>query len=314
MNGRRTIGPEPGTIVQVAVAAGTDRSCLRSLASLNVTTTDHDAGLRLTVLGCRAGMPEPGWPSSGYLVHAPGGEILLDCGPGVAAKAATRAAELAAVFISHMHTDHCLDLLILGKALTQHSLAAGATTAPRTRLPLYVPRGAAATLSRFGALFPLGTDGPGDHPTDHVFRDVFDVVEYEPLRPVQAAGATVLPVPMAHRQPCCGFRVTAGGTTLAYTGDTGADSDFAPLVAGADLLVAEATLDEPDRTEHGHLCAAEAGEVAARHGAAALLLTHWAYTDRAWIDAQVARARERYRGRIDVAVPDHTFHVDPQEH
>ncbi|SDU81236.1 MBL fold metallo-hydrolase [Jiangella alkaliphila] len=281
-----------------------------------MTTTDHDADLRLTVLGCRAGMPEPGWPSSGYLVHAPDGAILLDCGPGVAAKAAARAAELSAVFISHMHTDHCLDLLILGKALALRGLDADDTTAPETRIPLYVPPGAATTLRRFNELFPLGTDGPGAHPTDHVFRDVFDVVEYEPLRPIRAAGATVLPVPMAHRQPCCGFRVTTPHGTLAYTGDTGPGSAFEPLVAGVDLLVAEATLDQPDRTRHGHLCAAEAGQLAARFGARALLLTHWAYTDRAWIDAQVERAREHYRGRIDVAVPDHTFHVDTdtQEH
>lgn len=271
-----------------------------------MTTTDHDAGLRLTVLGCRAGMPEPGWPSSGYLVHAPGGALLLDCGPGVAAKAAARASELSAVFISHLHTDHCLDLLILGKALTQGPL-------PPTRLPLHVPPGAGRTLRRFGELFPLAPGGPGDQPTDHVFRDVFDVVEYEPLRPVEAAGATVLPVPMRHRQPCCGFRATTAHGTLAYTGDTGPDSEFAPLVAGVDLLVAEATLDRPDRTGHGHLCAAETGRIAARHGARALLLTHWAHTGRDWIDAQVARAREHYRGRIDVAVPDHTFHIDAQE-
>lgn len=275
-----------------------------------MTTNDHDADLRLTVLGCRAGMPEPGWPSSGYLVHAPDGAILLDCGPGVAAKAAARAGELSAVFISHMHTDHCLDLLILGKSLALRGLDAEDTTAPDRRLPLYVPPGAADTLRRLNELFPLGTDGPGDHPTDHVFRDVFDVVEYEPHRPVQAAGATVVPVPMAHKQPCCGFRVEAGRSALAYTGDTGPTSSFEPLVAGVDLLVAEATLDEPDRTRHGHLCAAEAGEIAARYGARALLLTHWAYTDRGWIDAQVERARQHFRGRIDVAVPDHTFHVD----
>ena len=278
-----------------------------------MTTTDHDADLRLTVLGCRAGMPEPGWPSSGYLVHAPDGAILLDCGPGVAAKAAARAAELSAVFISHMHTDHCLDLLILGKSLALRGLDADDTTAPAQRIPLYVPPGAAATLHKFNELFPLGTDGPGDHPTDHVFRDVFAVTEYEPHRPVQAAGATVVPVPMAHKQPCCGFRVSAGRSALAYTGDTGPSSSFEPLVAGVDLLVAEATLDEPDRTKHGHLCAAEAGEIAARYGARALLLTHWAYTDRTWIDAQVERARQHFRGRIDVAVPDHTFHLDVQE-
>src|SRR5688572_28890720 len=103
-------------------------------------------------------MPEPGWPSSGYLVHGPDGAILLDCGPGVAAKAAARSAELSAVFISHMHTDHCLDLLILGKALALRGTPGDpfAATTPATRLPLYVPPGAAETLRRLNELFPLG--------------------------------------------------------------------------------------------------------------------------------------------------------------
>lgn len=278
---------------------------------VGVTTTSadriHDAGLRLTVLGCRAGMPEPGWPSSGYLVHLRDGAVLLDCGPGVAAKAAARAAELSAVFISHMHTDHCLDLLILGKTLTQRPL-------PATRLPVYVPAGAAATLRRLNELFPLGTDGPGEHPADHVFRDVFDVVEYAPGDSIQVGEASVEPVAMRHRLPCCGFRISAGGQSLAYSADTTTTPAFEQLAGGVDLLLAEATLDEPDRTGHGHLSAGEAGQLATRHGAGALLMTHWARTDHGWLDAQVARAREHFDGRIDVAVPDHTFHVsDPQE-
>ncbi len=267
----------------------------------------HDAGLRLTVLGCRAGMPEPGWPSSGYLVHLPDGDILLDCGPGVAAKAAARAAELSAVFVSHMHTDHCLDLLVLGKALTQGEL-------PPAKLPLYVPAGAARTLRHFNELFPLDADGPGDHPTDHVFREVFDVVEYEPGRPVTVGAATVEPVSMRHRRPCCGFRVTSGTRSLAYTGDTMATPAFERLAGGVDLLVCEATLEEPDRTGHGHLSATEAGQLATRHGASALLLTHWAHTTPGWLEAQSGRAARHFAGRIDVAVPDHTFHAsDLQE-
>ncbi|WP_205740650.1 MBL fold metallo-hydrolase [Haloactinopolyspora alba] len=263
---------------------------------------NHGAGLRLTVLGCRAGMPEPGWPSSGYLVHLRDGEVLLDCGPGVAAKAAARAAELSAVFISHMHTDHCLDLLVLGKTLTQRPL-------PATRLPVYVPAGAAATLRRLNELFPLGGDGPGEHPADHVFRDVFDVVEYAPGEAIRVGEATIEPVAMRHRLPCCGFRVEAGGQSLAYSADTTTTPAFEKLAGGVDLLLAEATLEEPDRTGHGHLSAGEAGRLATDHGVRDLLLTHWAHTDGGWLDAQVARARAQFDGRIDVAVPDHTFHV-----
>lgn len=245
-------------------------------------------------------MPEPGWPSSGYLVHVPDGTVLLDCGPGVAPKAAAISNELSAIFISHLHVDHCLDLLTLGKALAHGD---------RRGLPVYVPQGATETFRRLNELFPLGTEGPGPHPTDRVFRDVFEVVEYAPGEPVQIGTTTVEPVPMRHRLPCCGFRISSNGQTLAYSGDTGMTPSFERLAGDADLLLVEATLTTPDTTEHGHLSAAEAGQVAARYGTRGLVLTHWARTSPAWLADQAERAAEHFGGRIDLAVPDHTFHL-----
>ncbi len=250
-------------------------------------------------------MPEPGWPSSGYLVHLPEGAILLDCGPGVAAKAAATVDGLAAIFISHMHVDHCLDLLTFGKALAHRP-------GDRPRMAVYAPSGATATLRRLNELFPLGTEGPGTHPTDHVFRDVFDVTEYIPGEPIEVGTATVEPVRMRHRLPCCGFRVSSNGQTLAYSADTTVTPAFERLAGDADLLLAEATLTEPDTTEHGHLSAAEAGQLAARHGVGGLVLTHWARTGHGWLAAQAERAAQHFGGRIELAVPDHTFHLSQE--
>lgn len=40
--------------------------------------------MRLTVLGCQAGVPRHGRASSGHLVADGPSAVLLDCGPGVA--------------------------------------------------------------------------------------------------------------------------------------------------------------------------------------------------------------------------------------
>ena len=40
--------------------------------------------MRVTILGCRSGMPADGQPSSGYLVATSRAAVLLDCGPGIA--------------------------------------------------------------------------------------------------------------------------------------------------------------------------------------------------------------------------------------
>ena len=64
-------------------------------------------------------MPANGQASSGYLVTTDTATLLLDCGPGVATAlgAVTAPDQLSAVIVSHLHLDHCYDLLPVGKSL-----------------------------------------------------------------------------------------------------------------------------------------------------------------------------------------------------
>jgi ribonuclease BN (tRNA processing enzyme) len=59
------------------------------------------------------------------------------------------------------------------------------------------------------------------------------VLEIGPFR----AGTRLLP----HWVPNAGVRLTAGGRTLAYTGDSGPAREVVELARGADVLLAEAT-------------------------------------------------------------------------
>lgn len=264
----------------------------------HTTTPDLTAPApSLTVIGAAAGMPRPGWPSSGYLVHTDGGAILLDCGPGTAGVAAS--VDLSAVLITHLHVDHCLDVLVLAKALSMHAVG--------RRIPVYLPQGGEEALRAANRLFPLAPEGPGDLPTDDVFSTVLEPRRYEPGHPFRIDGAVITPVAMRHRQPCCGFQVDAPleGTCrrIAYTGDTGDTEAITALAADADLFVCEATLTTPDTTGHGHLSAAQAGTHAAAANVGRLLLTHFTRTDQASLDAQRRAAALAYDGPIDVARP-----------
>jgi Cft2 family RNA processing exonuclease len=49
---------------------------------------------------------------------------------------------------------------------------------------------------------------------------------------------------LPHWLPNASIRLTAGGTTLAYTGDSGPAEAVAEMAGGADLLLAEATYAE----------------------------------------------------------------------
>lgn len=270
--------------------------------------------MQLTVLGTRSGMPAEGQASSGYLVEAPGAALLLDCGPGIvtALSAVTPVEALDAVVISHMHADHCYDLLPLGKALLHaraarvlaetkidpmQALAALDTGAPG--VPLYVPVGGRAVLDRLAALFPVAT-----FPLlDKAFDIAFDVREYEPGDAFTIGGCSVSLHPGRHTAPNCGARIESASATFAYTGDTGLAKGLAALTTGVDLLLAEATLDATDHGPHGHLSAADAGGIAAQNGVGELVLTHFATGDPAVLERRRAAAAAAFTGPVRIAKP-----------
>ena len=65
-----------------------------------------------------------------------------------------------------------------------------------------------------------------------------------------------------------------GERTLAYSGDTGPTPRLAELAHGADLFLCEATLDDPEPAERGHLTAGEAAAAFRVSGARRMLVIH----------------------------------------
>ena len=97
----------------------------------------------------------------------------------------------------------------------------------------------------------------------------------------------------AHPVECYAVRLTAGGRSLVYTGDTGPSPAVVELARGADVLLAEAAYAEgPDLPPGLHLSGRLAGEHAAAAGVGRLLVTHVP----SWIDAdaQLAAARSAF--------------------
>jgi ribonuclease BN (tRNA processing enzyme) len=252
--------------------------------------------MELTVLGCQAGMPASGPASSGYIVSTDGARILLDCGPGIAAALSGHgggAAGLDAIVISHVHADHCYDLLPVGIRLL------------RSRpLPLYLPAGGTAVLAALAGVFPLRGEERGTP-----FHHGFVVHEYQPGETVHIGDCAVTFHLLRHAVPNCGVRVDDGTATLAYTGDTGPTPALADLARGAGLLLAECTLATPEEGDHGHLCATDAARVAADAGVRQLVLTHFGSAHRDWVAARRSEASRVFGGRLRVAYAGATFRV-----
>ncbi|GAA1538864.1 MULTISPECIES: MBL fold metallo-hydrolase [Micrococcales] len=238
--------------------------------------------MRLTPLGCLAGMPAAGLASSGYLVQHGDTLVLLDAGPGVAARlSAERTSPLTAVFISHEHTDHLFDLLAIGKTVLAERLRRDDEHGPLRLdegippVPLYVPRGAAARLRQLAEIYPVTT-----HPLlDRAFDLGFACHEYEPGESFRIGDLDASTALMQHVAPDCGIRLEADGESLVYTGDTGVTDAIAELANGAGTLLAESTLRETDRSGHGHLSSLDAARAARDAGVADLVLTHFSSPD-----------------------------------
>jgi ribonuclease BN (tRNA processing enzyme) len=72
--------------------------------------------MRIRLLGTGTPTPSLERMSSGYLIEIGQRKILFDCGPGVCHRllqAGIKPVEITDVFFSHLHYDHCLDLVRL---------------------------------------------------------------------------------------------------------------------------------------------------------------------------------------------------------
>jgi ribonuclease BN (tRNA processing enzyme) len=220
--------------------------------------------VRLTVVGCSGSGPGPTSPASSYLVEHDGFRVLLDLGNGAfgTLQALADPATVDALYLSHLHADHCLDVVPF---VIWHRYSGRSSG---RRIPLYAPGGAHARLA-------AAADGQ-----DADLTDVFDFVDLTPGRSAIGPFATETTL-TAHPVECHALRLTAGGRSLVYTGDTGPCERVVELARGADVLLAEAAhppgLELPPEL---HLTGKEAGEHAAAAGVGRLLLTHVP----AWVD------------------------------
>ena len=229
--------------------------------------------MRLTVVGCSGSGPGPTSPASCYLVEHDGFRVLLDLGNGAFGTLQSLAdpATVDALYLSHLHADHCLDV---APFIVWHRYSGRSRSRP---VPLYAPPGADRRLASayYGDGAPL--------------EDVFDFTVLDGT-PFDLGPFQVRTVRTAHPVECHAVRLTAGGRSLVYTGDTGASAAVVELARGADVLLAEAAHpDVPGLPPGLHLTGREAGEHAAAAGVGRLLITHVP----AWVDpaGQLADAR-----------------------
>jgi ribonuclease BN (tRNA processing enzyme) len=240
--------------------------------------------MRVIVLGGCGAWPAAGQACAGHLVEHDGFQLVVDLGYATLPRLLewTAAERVDAALFSHGHPDHCADLhpLLRARALRDE---------PPAALPVFTLAGA---LDRVLAL-----DRPG------MLDDAYRLHDFAPGTGFGIGPFRVETWALPHFVPSAGLRLTAGGSVVAYTGDTGPSADIAELARDADLFIAEASYPKKVPADSARFLssARQAGADAARAGARRLVLTH--LMPGSDPEAALRAAREAYRGPIDVARP-----------
>lgn len=242
--------------------------------------------MRLTVVGCAGSFPNADSPASCYLVEHEGHRILLDLGNG-AFGALQRHVDLTppgaldAVVLSHCHIDHCADL---GSLYVHRQY--GPVRAVDPLLVLGPSDARARAVGIYGRSDEAGLDAQ------------FDFVTF-PREPIEVGPFTIETVRAARPVESYCIRVTAGGRSLVYSGDTGPTPNLVELARGADVALLEASFVGDDNPPGVHLSGGDAGWIATEAGVGMLVVTHLV----AWNDDQqvAAEARAAFSGPLEVA-------------
>lgn len=155
------------------------------------------------------------------------GLLAIDAGSLCSALALPDQLRLKAVLVTHHHYDHVKDLPMIGLNLAYlGSLEVYGTG---------VLFEALSTHLLDGQLYPNFLEWPTGRPSLRFNR-------IEEHRPFDAAGYSILAVPVPHSVPAVGFQVTSpGGRRLFFTGDTGGGLSHCWEHVAPDLLVTEMT-------------------------------------------------------------------------
>ena len=238
--------------------------------------------IEVTLLGTGSPMIDPNRAGPSTLVRAGDQTFLVDCGRGVLMRAAAvgvGAANISALLLTHLHSDHITDL---SDVITTRWV----TTFVRTPLRVIGPPGTAAVVdATLNALAPDISYRIGHHP-DITEPPTVEVEEVTEGVVWARDGVRITVAPTDHRpvEPTIGFRVEFDGASVVLAGDTVPCASLDTLAAGAGALVH--TVIRKDLVEQMpvqrirdildyHSSVEEAAATAERAGVGILVLTHY---------------------------------------
>jgi ribonuclease Z len=264
--------------------------------------------IEIILTGTGSPMVDPNRAGPSTLVIAGGQTFLVDCGRGVLMRAAAvgvGAANLTAVLLTHLHSDHITDL---SDVITTRWV----TSLGPAPLRIIGPPGTRAVVeATLAALAPDISYRIGHH-ADITAGPEVTVDEHTDGQVWDDAGVSITAAPTDHRpvEPTIGFRVEYGGVSVVLAGDSVPCATLDSLASGANALVH--TVIRKDLVEQVpvqrlkdildyHSSVEQAAATATRAGVDTLVLTHYVPALAAGQEDQWrALAASEFSGRVEL--------------
>ncbi|MCV9998446.1 MBL fold metallo-hydrolase [Pararhizobium sp. YC-54] len=272
---------------------------------------------RLVLLGTKGGpalRPGGPWPTSS-LLEIGGRSIVIDCGLGVTralTEAGVNLKSLDLVFITHLHSDHVLEL---GPLL--HTAWTAGLAEPVT---VYGPAGTDHYWQKFVQSLEFDIEIRIDDEGRPDIRDLVRIEEFTEGAALDAGGFVVTALRVEHPpvSECFALRFDHGGRSVVFSADTAYFEGLAAFAVGADILVHEAMLEKGvdrlvERTGNGarlrehlfasHTLAQDAARIASQAEVKHLVLHHLIPADDPEISEDDWRAavRTNWGGELTIA-------------
>lgn len=242
--------------------------------------------MELILLGTGCPAPHPERYGPAQVIRLGATALLIDCGSGVTqrlAQAGISGRELDAVLLTHLHSDHIVDLF----QLTISSWHQGRDRPQR----VFGPAGTRRYVEGLLALWRPELEQRIAHErrpsTAALEVEVTEIAGGERLR-FGALEVVVVEVDHKPVERAFGFVATGGGIRLAISGDTRRCAALIEAARGADLLLHEVFVHRAMKAEEGvrsaetieqvasyHTLSSEVGKIAREAGVKALALTHF---------------------------------------
>ncbi|PZV36936.1 MBL fold metallo-hydrolase [Mesorhizobium kowhaii] len=272
---------------------------------------------RLVLLGSKGGpalRPGGPWPSSS-LLQIGGRTIVVDCGLGVTRALVDAGITLKAldlIFITHLHSDHVLELGPLVHTAWTAGLA--------SPVSVFGPPGTGHYWRRFCQAMEFDIEIRIVDEGRPDIRELVSINEFAEGLVVEQRGLKVSALRVDHPPvtDCFALRFEHGGKSVVFSADTAFFPPLANFAQGADILVHEAMLEEGierlvAKTGNGarlkehllasHSFAEEAGRIASDAGVKRLVLNHLIPADDPGIvEADwIAAVRKTWAGDLTIA-------------